>query len=145
MTNLDIFYRLFLVRKDKKLERKTKPRKMIIDCLNNLHHASFDDIFSYLEENNGFNKISLSTFYRNISFLEQDGVIRKVDSTISEPFYELSNIAKHDHFICIKCHKIIDIPRKNRKEKYDEYGNLIQEISINEYGICKDCLDKIKI
>ena len=127
------------------MERQTKPRKMIIDCLNNLHHASFDDIFSYLEENNESKKISLSTSYRNISFLEQDGIIRKVDSAMSEPFYELTNMPKHDHFICTKCHKIVDIPRKIKKEKYDDYGNLIQEISINEYGICKDCLEKSKV
>ena len=127
------------------MERQTKPRKMIIDCLNNLHHASFDDIFSYLEENNESKKISLSTFYRNISFLEQDGIIRKVDSAMSEPFYELTNMPKHDHFICTKCHKIVDIPRKIKKEKYDDYSNLIQEISSNEYGICRDCLEKSKV
>ncbi len=120
------------------MERLTKQRKYIIEAVTNLGHATFDDIEEYLLNNNLH--LSLATLYRNISSLNKDGIIRKVDCSLPSIYYEINqNIKPHNHFICLKCHKIIDIENNNNKDYIDENGNEVIYETSNKYGYCKEC------
>ncbi len=134
------------------MERLTKQRKYIIEAVKVLNHASLNDIYSYLLKNNL--KISLATLYRNLSSLTKDNILRKVDASLNETNYELVSFKPlHDHFICLKCGKIIDIDIKNdnKNNHLDEYDlsslKLISNSQIsyrlsNYYGTCNECLLK---
>lgn len=125
------------------MERMTSQRKDILEALGFLGHASFHTVFDYLISNG--KKISLSTLYRNISSLEDDKYIRKVDLINGdEIMYELTRLDEHEHFVCTKCGRVIDIFNKKKHRHYDDNGNLIEKTSITYYGVCKDCLKKEK-
>ena len=47
----------------------------------------------------------------------------------------------HKHFICEKCHNIIDV-MDNIKLDYKIGNNKIVDYEINFIGICEDCLKK---
>ncbi len=120
------------------MERLTKQRKYIIEALKDLGHATFDDIEHYLSKNNLH--LSLATLYRNISSLSKDGIIRKVDCSLPSIYYELKeDIRPHNHFICLKCHKIIDIENTNKYYYIDENDNEVFYQTTNSYGYCKEC------
>ncbi len=122
------------------MERMTSQRKEILEALSILGHSSFDTLLDYFKKNN--KKISLSTLYRNITSLEADNYIRKVDANTKNILYELTRLDEHDHFICVKCNKVIDIFNKKKHLKYDKDGNLIEKTNITYYGVCKECLEK---
>lgn len=120
----------------------TSQRKDILNALNELHHASFDDIVEFLKNKNI--KISLSTLYRNIIALEEGNFIRKVDVNSNKVIYELTLLDEHDHFVCVKCHNVIDIFSNKKRKHLDSNGNLIEKANVTYYGICKNCLSKEK-
>lgn len=127
------------------MERLTWQRKEIMKAIEDLHHTSLATLASYLKDK-GIN-ISLSTIYRNLESLTNDGLVRSVDiKEYNNSIYEIASISEHDHFICQECNNIIDIPKrlKLKKGSVKKDGNLVYEINVCEYGICKYCLNKYK-
>ncbi len=125
------------------MERLTKQRKYIIEAVSNLGHATLNMVSTYLSENNL--KMSLATIYRNLTSLTDDNILRKVDASLDDTYYELvSYKALHDHFICKKCGRIIDVDKVTYSKKShfkDKSENEVDNMSINYYGTCKDCLN----
>lgn len=124
------------------MERMTSQRKEILNALNELHHASFEDILDFLTKKSS--KMSLSTLYRNMEALEKGNFIRKVDVNADKIIYELTILDEHDHFVCVKCHNVIDIFSNKKRKHLDSNGNLIEKTNVTYYGICKNCLSKEK-
>lgn len=121
------------------MERLTKQRKDILDAIKVLHHANLNEIFIYLKSKN--KNISLSTVYRNLDSLTEDGIIRNINPHLNE-IYELSELPVHNHFYCTKCKRIIDLKKHRHKKQFDDFGNLVEEKQTLFIGICKDCLEK---
>ena len=126
------------------MERFTIQRKLILDAVSELGHARIKDISKYVEAE-PYN-VSLATIYRNIDSLVNDDLLKKVTLNLKEDYYEIKNQPNHDHFICEKCGKIIDVAPKfnDQKEYVDDLGNLVTSIAVTYYGICKDCKQKSK-
>ena len=85
--------------------------------------------------------MTLATTYRNLNVLEEDGEIRKLEIS-GEKRYD-ADCACHQHCICKKCHRIIDLCQ----EKISKYAinNFKAEqfepnsVTIIFHGICKNC------
>ncbi|MDY2727499.1 MAG: Fur family transcriptional regulator [Candidatus Onthovivens sp.] len=127
------------------MKRNTIQRKAILDTISEIGHASIKSIFECI--NNKGIKMPLVTVYRNVAFLEDVNLIRRVNVPSKEAFYEIVYPEQnHNHFICSKCGKIIDV---NSETTFDEFvnndGNLYQAKQVTFYGICKDCLAKESI
>ncbi len=53
-------------------------------------------------------KISLATVYRSLEFLEEKGLIIKLESTHKEARYD-GDVTKHCHLICKQCGEVMDV------------------------------------
>lgn len=123
------------------MERNTVQRKVILDGVSTLCHATVDDIFEYSKK--FIPTLSFSTVYRNLVVLEEEKLIRRIPNKKCKDIFESTNKPLHDHFVCIKCGKFIDYENGKKQHKViDKMGNLVCESTKISYGICEECLKK---
>ena len=118
--------------------RNTKQKTLILDIVNNSYnHPTASDIYADCRKT--IPNISLGTVYRNLNKLVKLGSISKIEMPNNIVRYDKT--ISHDHFICIKCGKIIDLKRSNIA--YDSFidGNKILDCKIRYDGLCCDCLE----
>ena len=106
-------------------------------------HPTADTVYTNLREK--FPNISLGTVYRNLSLLADIGEITKITTGDGADRFD-GRTTPHNHFICRKCHcvmdldmesidSIVEIAGKNFTGKIDSYIT-------NFYGVCGDCIKK---
>ena len=87
--------------------------------------------------------ISLGTVYRNLALLSDLGMILKITTGDGKDHFD-GNTMPHHHFICNKCHSIIDLDMDNIDHIMDaagkNFGGKIEGYVTQFKGICKDCL-----
>jgi len=87
--------------------RMTEQRRIIARILTDAQdHPDAEEIFNRAKLID--NKISVSTVYRTIRLLEQEGILNKLDFRDGRSRYEEIKDDHHDHLICIKTGKIIE-------------------------------------
>lgn len=85
----------------------SRQREMILGVvLNSNEHLTADNIYDRLKVDNP--NLSLGTVYRNLTLLEENGYIKKINIP-GDPVRFDGNITKHQHFVCESCGRIIDI------------------------------------
>lgn len=90
--------------------------------------------------------ISLGTVYRNLTVLEQEGVIRKIPVGDAREHFD-GDTSPHSHFYCKTCEKITDIPLDTAdtcKIIEQEYGVTVDSAAYTFIGVCKNCKNKNK-
>lgn len=82
----------------------------------------------------------MGTIYRNLNLLLEQNKIIKIKTSDDKDRYDAKR-GKHYHFICDKCHKIIDV--------YDDINinislgkNKVNDYQITFTGLCEECLRK---
>ena len=125
--------------------RQSKQRDAILTALRNTTtHPTAEAVYEVVrKETPG---ISLGTVYRNLNFLADENMIRRVKSFDNNVHFD-ANPRPHYHMMCEKCGRIIDLFPDE-----DDYHSLIQFVekqghkvdytSVNFVGICNDCLKK---
>ena len=131
----------FLEHKDLKL---TSQRRTI------LHQAMRDGHFS-AEKLLEFSKkedptVSKATVYRTLALLKQAKILEEQDFGEGMKLYERAQGRKHhDHFICIKCGKIIEFENDTIERLQDAEGRKhrfkIVYHSLKLFGFCQNCSD----
>jgi fe2+/zn2+ uptake regulation proteins len=121
----------------------SRQREAIIECLKNRHdHPTADALFQALRLNNP--RISLGTVYRNLGLLTELGKINRISCGDGIERYDYIT-DKHDHFVCRKCGKIIDLePKLTGDIKHHAVHSDISRVdshSLIFYGQCRECLD----
>ncbi|MBN1412356.1 MAG: transcriptional repressor [Spirochaetales bacterium] len=132
--------------------RLTAARECIFEILLKTDaHLSAEDIYMAIHKINP--AIGLTTIYRTLELLEQNGIVRKFEFGHGRAKYELNEEYEgkkhHHHLICEKCHKIVDYSEFVKEEKEyikkaengleKKYGFSIKDHLIDFYGICPDC------
>jgi Fur family peroxide stress response transcriptional regulator len=89
-------------------------------------------------------RVSLATTYRTLRTLVADGSLCELSFGANESRFGLSLEQRHDHFICDRCHRILDL-RAQAKAGLDrtvqaETGHQISHHTLEFYGVCRDCL-----
>lgn len=82
----------------------------------------------------------MATVYNNLSYLCEQGLIRKISVDGYSDRYD--KIEKHNHLICKKCGKISDIMLEDLTSKLQNQTDisiLSYELKLNY--ICDECLD----
>ena len=122
------------------ITRMTNQRIKILDYLKSIdNHPSAEMVYDNVVKE--LPKITLATVYRNLNLLAEQGEILKLEVG-SEYRYD-RNIGFHQHLICKKCKKIIDIFQKNipedtiKKIKNKEFTT--ESVIVIFYGYCKKC------
>ena len=124
----------------------TNQRHEILDYLdNNKVHPTADRI--YFEVRKKLPRISRGTVYRNLEVLSQKGFVKEVNVAGTKKF-ELgvkSGMQSHDHFICRKCNKMIDVffsdmdNRVLKQIKNKDHSLKVESMTINFSGLCNKC------
>ncbi len=131
--------------------RMTNQRRVILEELrNSKEHLSADEL--YMKVKKKLPNVSISTIYRNLEELAEQGLIRKLGPQSIQKRFD-ANIQPHFHIRCVKCGRIDDVPfsmvsevsqaiRKTTAmvEKITGYDVLGYHLEF--LGICPECRKK---
>ena len=124
--------------------KKTKVREAIIAFLSDLKKPidalSIQQLLT--KKKLAVNK---STVYREIHFLESQGIIVEINFGDGKKHYEIAGLPHHHHAVCISCHKVEDIFLENDLANVErkiarEKSFTVQSHSLEFFGLCKACL-----
>lgn len=120
---------------------QTPQRKVILEELSKLKtHPSADQLFELVRKK--LPKISLGTIYRNLDYLSEEGIIKKLDSGSGQKRFDY-NVNHHYHIRCIKCDRIddIEIPINHELQRsiIDATDFEIINHNLEFTGICPNC------
>lgn len=120
--------------------RITNQRIKILNYLKSVNtHPSAEMVYNNVVKE--LPQITLATVYRNLNLLAERGDVLRLEVE-SEYRYD-GNTGFHQHLICKKCKKIIDIFQKNipeditKKIKNKEFTT--ESVIVVFYGYCKKC------
>lgn len=121
------------------MERLTNQKQIILDYLRSTKsHPNAEDVF--LKVRKRLPHISLGTVYRNLNQFVRKNTIRELSGETKR--FD-ADISLHHHFVCKKCHRVIDlsdivISKKYLKEKFKEIGE-VTDYELFVYGVCEEC------
>jgi len=124
------------------INRMTKQKKLILDILRSTTtHPTADWI--HLQATKEIDNISRSTVYRNLSILEENRLVLKLNIGNGETRYD-GFAHDHIHLVCDKCGVVIDLPeekmRINKSRISKNTGYKINSVDLILHGLCPECL-----
>ena len=128
-------------------QRYTKNRRQLISILSN--ETKPLTINQILEIDSG---LAQSSVYRNLSVLEEAGLVVRIITNDDHAHYELAEqiLDHHHHIICSPCGEILDFRLSEKIEKAlesslkeiaDNFGFSIDKHRLDLLGTCGDCTD----
>ena len=123
--------------------RYTDQKKDIVDgILQKSDHFEIDDFISEMHIKG--QRLARATVYRTVKQLLEAKLIQKITGPHGRVFYEYNEVLEHhDHLICSKCGKIIEIKNqtieKAIQKECDTLGFEPEYRSLHIYGTCSDC------
>ena len=122
----------------------SKKRQAIYDLLcADREHSTAEMIFTRLKSD--YPELSLGTVYRNLSVLEEEGLVVRVGKVEGQERYD-ARLDPHIHFVCTRCHRVTDMELTGDTEKL--IGDMVrrsdcmaQSFVLTIKGICGDCRD----
>jgi len=125
--------------------RLTRQRKVILEELKKMKsHPTADELYEVVR--NRLPRISLGTVYRNLEFLSQRGMIKKIEVMGKRMRFD-GETKEHAHVRCAVCGRIIDLTdirnlgaltrEISRKTGFEVFSNEAEFL-----GICPDCRKK---
>lgn len=133
----------YLKKKDLKL---TDQRRLILDVfLNHESHVSAEELYDLLKKDNP--GIGLATIYRTLKLLCECGLASELRFSDGVTHYEhLFEHEHHDHLICLKCGKYIEVASPEIEELQQKlaakHGFEVLRHRMELYGVCKECARK---
>jgi len=127
----------------------TIQREVILEMLyNSDEHLTPESLHHLIQEKHADLNTGIATVYRTLSLLEDSDMVTSLSFGAQGKKYELGAKDHHDHIICTKCGDIsefVDDEIESRQKKIaEELGFLMQEHSMQIYGICQPCQTKMK-
>lgn len=125
----------------------SRERKIVSEqVFANHFHFTADDLFMQLNKKG--KNISRATVYRTLNLLEKSGLINKIQMESGMHLYEpIYGREHHDHLICQRCGKMIEFYSPDIEDIQSqiarENGFIMTGHSLNIYGICAECKNKI--
>ncbi len=127
----------------------TIQREVILDMLyNSDEHLTPEALHHLIQEKHPDLNTGIATVYRTLSLLEDSSMVTSLSFGAQGKKYELGAKEHHDHIICTECGSIsefvdeeIELKQKKIAEKLDF---LMQDHSMQIYGICEACQNKIQ-
>jgi Fur family ferric uptake transcriptional regulator len=87
----------------------TRPRRIILEAVRATDaHPSAAMVYARVRRR--LPRVSLGTVYRNLRRLAAEGLVRGRVEAGGLRFD--GNVAPHDHFTCIACGRVLDVPRR---------------------------------
>lgn len=129
--------------KNMTVRRQTVQKTKIMEYMKNTKsHPTAETV--YAEVSKELPMISLSTVYRNLNMMAEEGDILKLDFG-NEAHYD-ADTSFHHHAYCSNCHNIFDIFEENLSDFFKENIEIpnffIEQTMIIFYGHCDECKTK---
>src|SRR5262245_37207695 len=120
--------------------RLTRPRRLILDVVR-ATDAHPTAAFVYQKVRRRLPRVSLATVYRNLRMLAAEGFLAERTDTGGLRFD--GNTRPHDHFTCLTCGRIYDVPardgRGGRRRIAARTGFEVLDHRTEYYGRCGTC------
>jgi Fe2+ or Zn2+ uptake regulation protein len=119
-------------------KRLTRPRRIILDVVRASEaHPSAAAVYRLVRRR--LPRVSLATVYRNLRMLAAEGLLDERAHPAGMRFD--GNTAPHDHFSCVACGRIYDVPapRRPRARLASHAGFEVLSQRIEFYGRCGAC------
>lgn len=125
-----------------KKTRNTRQRGVILDILQETReHPTAEKI--YQDARRIIPNISLGTVYRNLNFLQDQGLVREIRPSDGSSTRFDGELASHGHFHCSRCGGLFDIPLPNGAEQLQltkvDGVSMISSIDLHIIGECSKC------
>lgn len=120
------------------IERKSRQRDAIINELcSRYDHPTAMDL--YLSVREKIPNLSLGTLYRNLTQLEENGMVLRIPDGSTDRFD--GNVNPHAHFKCLTCGNVYDLMNFEIESLTfsDEIINKVTNYSLIAFGLCKNC------
>lgn len=118
---------------------RTKQRELILTAIRETDaHPTADELFQSIRPQ--MPMISLATVYRNLNYLANEGVIRKLEMPGMPDRFD-RRIEPHDHLVCDACGRVLDLdlPCDLSDEIARAAGTKISGYSLVARGLCPRC------
>jgi Fur family transcriptional regulator, peroxide stress response regulator len=120
--------------------RLTKPRRAVLDVVRaSFAHPSAGTVYESVRHK--LPRVSLATVYRNLRTLAAEGFLRELPAASGMRFD--GRMDPHDHFTCLVCHLIYDVPPLPPSAVLRRVRSLIGfevlQQRIEFYGRCRTC------
>ena len=125
----------------KKPRRNTLQRKVVLEELKKLgSHPTAAELYEIARAR--LPRISLGTVYRNLEFLSQRGLIRKLPPSGAEARFD-GNLDQHYHVRCVRCGRVDDAHGLSEDPVADDVKTLsgykILGFHLEFIGVCPEC------
>ena len=122
----------------------TKNQQIILETFHSFPiHPTAEQLFDLIQKKNP--KMGLSTLYRVLGRLVQEGKIQKISGLETKDHYD-HTLLPHPHFICECCGSVYDVPREvcsiSLKDVEHHMGVCCHSIQMNIQGVCSKCCQK---
>lgn len=123
--------------------KMTPQRRLILDTMiKQDDHVSSEELYARVKKKDP--SIGQATVYRTLKLLNDSGLVEPLDFADGVTRYEPSyGKEHHDHLICEKCGKNIEILDETIENRQDElakeHGFTLLRHKMYLYGICADC------
>lgn len=128
--------------REKNLKHSEQRKEILRIFLNIDKHLTANELYRIVQKK--YSAIGFATIYRTLKLLCEVGLCRELkleDGTTR--FEHLYNHRHHDHLICTKCGKFVEIIESGIEELQEKifklYGFHPQRHRMELYGICKKC------
>jgi Fe2+ or Zn2+ uptake regulation protein len=124
--------------------RMTLQRRMVLEALECLGcHPTAEELYDVVRQRDP--SINLSTVYRTLRWLEQEGLIsaRRFDEGSRQERFDPGLPSQHHHFMCTACNRVIefddDLIETIRVRFEEQSGAGVRTTSVVFYGLCPGC------
>lgn len=119
----------------------SKQRELVLQTvLENPIHPTADGVYQQVRQQNP--RISLGTVYRNLNFLAEMGMIRKISMPVGSDRFD-GRLDEHYHMACTCCGRVFDVECGALEELDHQHletqGFQVQKRHLLLTGLCKDC------
>ena len=125
--------------------KRTEQRTALLEEIKTrADHPTAYDLYHAIREK--LPHISLGTVYRNLEYLSENGIIRKIESTGGQKRFDPTT-EDHPHFRCIECGRVEDIPIGSVPDVsglvgHQQDGRLVLGVNLEYVGLCSECAVK---
>jgi Fur family transcriptional regulator, ferric uptake regulator len=122
----------------------TIQREVILEMLyNSDEHLTPEGLHHLIQQKHPELNTGIATVYRTLSLLEDSEMVTSLSFGAQGKKYELGAKDHHDHVICTSCGTITEFVDEEIEHRQNEItetlGFIMQEHSMQIYGICKSC------
>lgn len=120
--------------------RMTNQRALILEIIRH-GHLDADEVYRRARDKQP--RLSLSTVYRTLRTLKEQGLVEELHFDEAHHHYEVKPPAEHHHLVCLGCGKIVEFEcqlcPEMKKEIALKKGFEVTGVEVHMTGYCSKC------